>query len=87
MTFDRDIDQNTVTADSLFIQKPGSARLPAELTCDRTFATLKTVHNLDPDTVYQVTLTDAVKSVKGASVVGAPITWTFRTEKMPLPFL
>ena len=84
ISFDREMDRNTVTPDSFYIQKVGGDPLPAVLTCNGGVATLTPEIHLDPDTTYKVTLTGAVKSVKGASVVGAPITWTFKTKQMPL---
>ncbi len=86
ITFDRDMDQNTVTPDTFYIEEVGGSRLDALLTCNRVVATLTPEIELDPETTYKVTLTSGVKSVKGASVVGAPISWTFKTKKVPLPF-
>jgi hypothetical protein len=86
ISFDREMDRNTVTPDSFYIQKVGGDPLPAVLTCNGNVATLTPEIHLDPDTTYKVTLTGAVENVKGASVIGAPITWTFKTKQMPLPF-
>jgi hypothetical protein len=86
ISFDREMDRNTVNPDSFYIQKVGGEPLPSVLTCNGNAATLTPEIHLDPDTTYKVTVTGAVKNVKGASVIGAPITWTFKTKQMPLPF-
>ncbi|MCL5735947.1 MAG: Ig-like domain-containing protein [Actinobacteria bacterium] len=91
ITFDRNMNQETVTPESFYIQRVGadltlSDPLRAVLTCNENVATLTPAIELNPDTTYKVTLTDAVKSVKGASVIGSPISWTFKTKQIPLPF-
>jgi hypothetical protein len=91
VTFDRLMDRNTVCPETFFIQKVGAATvdsspLPAVLTCDGLFTSLTPAIELDPDTTYRVTMTSGLKSAKGASFIGAPKSWTFKTKKVPLPF-
>ena len=86
ITFDGDVNKSTITADSFYMQKVGGDRVNTVLTANERFAALTPAVELEPDTTYQVTLTDAVKTAKGLSVTGAPITWTFKTKKLSSPF-
>lgn len=85
-TFDLEIDRDTITPSSFFLKKSDGTLVDANLTCNGNIATLTPAIHLDPETTYQVTVTDAVKNVKGARVVNAPTSWTFKTKKVPLPF-
>ncbi|OFW60302.1 MAG: hypothetical protein A2133_10085 [Actinobacteria bacterium RBG_16_64_13] len=86
ITFDRDMNKSTITADSFYLQKVGGARVDTIMTANERGATLTPKIDLDPSTTYQVTLTADAKSVKGESVIGAPITWTFKTKAITSPY-
>ena len=86
ITFDSDVNPATITSASFFLQKVGGDRVEAVLTANERGATLTPKDELEPLTSYQVTLTADVKNAKGASVTGAPVTWTFKTKKATSPF-
>ncbi len=79
VVFDQDVDQATLTSGSFFVGKPGGTPLAATITYNpagRT-ATLTPQASFQPGMRYQVTLTQAVRGVNGASLAGAPVTWIF----------
>ena len=86
VTFDRDLRQDTVTPASFTIQKSGGTPLPANVTYNEKTATLKTAGDLEPDSTYVVTINSLVKGLSGASVAGAPVSWSFRTKAAPWLF-
>jgi hypothetical protein len=86
VTFDREMDRKTVTADTFYIEEVGRGRLDANLTANQNLITLTPAIQLNPETTYKVTITTGIKNVKGASVIGAPISWTFKTKRVPLPY-
>ena len=64
----------------------GGGRVETVMTANEFGTTLSPKTHLQPKTTYRVTLTGDIKSVKGASLIGAPITWTFTTEDVRSPF-
>jgi hypothetical protein len=86
VTFDRSMNTSTITGDTFYIQKVGGARVDAVMTANETGTTLSPKAELEPNTTYQVTLSSDIKSAKGASLVGAPVTWTFTTKDVSSPF-
>jgi hypothetical protein len=85
-TFDRDMKKETITADSFYLEKVGGDRVDCIMTANERGATLTPRFDLDPDTTYQVTLTSAVKGAKDVSLIGAPVSWTFKTKKITSPY-
>ncbi len=89
VSFDKDMNASTITAASFYVaSSPGGSPLAAAVAYNAAtkIATLVPVASLAPATTYQVTLTAAVKSTTGQSVVGAPVVWTFKTANPPLSF-
>lgn len=86
VTFDRPMDRATITGDTFYIEEVGGDRVDAVLTANEAAATLAPKFKLRPETTYLVTLSPDIKSVKGAGLVDAPITWTFTTEELRSPF-
>lgn len=86
VTFDGDVNRNTITADTFYIQKVGGYPVEAALTASERTAILAPKGELEPDTTYQVVLSGDVKTTKGLNVTGTPLTWTFKTKKAPSVF-
>ena len=86
VTFDRPMNASTITTDSFYIQKVGGSKVESVMTANENGTTLTPKSKLEPNTTYQVTLTSDIKSVKGATLVGAPVTWTFTTKEVSSPF-
>ena len=86
VTFDGDVNSNTITADTFYIQKVGGLPVEALLTAGERAAVLAPKNDLEPDTTYQLVLTSDVKTAKGLSVTGTPLTWTFKTKKASSQF-
>ncbi len=86
VTFDRAMNASTITADTFYIQKMGGAKVDSLMTANENGTTLSPKSKLEPNTTYQVTLTSDIKSAKGATLIGAPVTWTFITKEVASPF-
>jgi hypothetical protein len=84
-TFDQDIDQSTLTTATFYVAKPGGTPLPATLyySANTRTAYLNPLGTLQAGATYQVTLSTAVKGTSGASLAGAPVTWSFTTIAAP----
>ena len=79
VTFDQDMDPSTLTTATFFVAKQGGSPLPATLAYNsgiRT-ATLTPLVDYEPGHKYVVTLTASVKGFNGATLTGAPISWSF----------
>lgn len=80
--FNETIDANTINAASFIVTAPGGAQVPGAVTYNATtrVATFRQAENFIADTVYTVTVTNAVTDRAGnALVVGTvPNPWTFR---------
>ncbi|WP_295679109.1 Ig-like domain-containing protein, partial [uncultured Nevskia sp.] len=80
--FNETIDANTINAASFIVTAPGGAQVPGAVTYNATtrVATFRQSENFIADTVYTVTVTNAVTDRAGnALVVGTvPNPWTFR---------
>jgi hypothetical protein len=86
VTFDRAMDAATVTTDTFFIQKVGGPKVDCVMTANENGTTLSPKSKLEPGTTYQVTLTSDIKSAKGATLIGAPVTWQFITKQVTSPY-
>ncbi len=81
VTFDKDMDQATLTSASFYIKETGGNPLPATISyiASAKLAVLTPQNPLEPGATYVVTLTPAVKGTNGFSVTGAPVIWSFTT--------
>jgi hypothetical protein len=89
VSFDQDMDATTIDTGSYYMFKTGGIAVPATIRYDaatRT-ATLTPVAELKAGSTYYVILTGAVKSAAGLSVVGATLTWRFRTAQALPPHI
>ncbi len=86
VTFDWDLSKDTLTSASFTIKKSGGMPLPADVTCNGKTATLKAVADLDPESTYIVTMDGTIKGSSGASILGAPVSWSFKTKAAPWLF-
>ncbi len=81
VTFDKDMDQATLTSATFYIEETGGNPLPATITyiASAKLAWLTPQNPLEPGATYVVTLTAGVKGTNGLSVTGAPVVWSFTT--------
>jgi methionine-rich copper-binding protein CopC len=87
--FDEDINAATLTNTSFTLTKSGSATaVPATVSYvgGTKTAMLAPTADLEPNTLYNVTLTGAVLGANGLAVQGAPVTWSFTTAAAALTF-
>ena len=84
--FDRPMDAATITTGSFYLQKQGGAHIDCTMSANEHGTTLTPNSKLEPGTTYQVTLTSDIKSAKGATLIGAPVTWSFTTKDVESPF-
>ncbi len=80
--FDEDMNAATLTNTSFMLKKSGSATaVPATVSYvgGTKTAVLDPTTDLEPNTLYNVTLTNAVLGANGLAVQGAPVTWSFTT--------
>jgi hypothetical protein len=80
-TFDKDMDEATITSATFYVAKQGGTPLPATVTYSQATrtASLDPTANLETGTTYLVTLTDAITGNGGKVLKDAPVTWTFTT--------
>ncbi|MHB1344411.1 MAG: Ig-like domain-containing protein, partial [Thermoleophilia bacterium] len=81
-TFDQDMDATTLTNASFMLTKSGSATaVPATVSyvgATKT-AMLDPTADLEPNALYNVTLTNAAVGANALAVQGAPVSWSFTT--------
>jgi hypothetical protein len=80
--FDEDMNAATLTDASFMLKKSGSATaVPATVSYvgGTKTAVLDPTADLEPNALYNVTLTDAVLGANGLAVQGAPVAWSFTT--------
>ncbi len=81
MTFDQDINLETLSPGTFYVAAAESPPLPGYVTWDAATRTahLVPVSPLLPGTMYWVTLSPLVTGTNGLGVLGAPIVWYFTT--------
>lgn len=84
-TFSTAMDAATIKTASFFVKKSGGTALAASVTYSAATqtASLDPSADLEYDTTYIVTLTDAVEGTTGDALADAPVTWSFTTEEEP----
>jgi hypothetical protein len=86
--FDEDMNAATLTNATFVLKKSGSATaVPATVSYvgGTKTAVLDPTADLEPDTLYEVTLTDAVLGANTLVVQGAPVAWSFTTAAAAAP--
>jgi hypothetical protein len=80
-TFDKAMDATTLTSATFYLAKSGGSPLPATVTYSAATktASLDPLADLEEGATYTVTLSNAIKGSGGATLAGAPITWSFMT--------
>lgn len=83
-TFGEEMDQSTITTESFTLQGADEAPVVGEVSFDRASNTaiFKPTGDLTPNTVYTATITTAVKTAAGVSLVNDYV-WTFKTGELP----